>query len=165
MGRTGGEARKQDWATTIEFSRRFPESARMCGLFRSDTSTAESLIAFAYGCNHGEYVTYDTCGATRSWDRGVPMAYPLLWELICWSKRNGARWFDFGGITTGAHGDGEDKLGGISDFKRFFSEDVVQLGGEWVLEPHPVRAKIARTLSDAARFVRGIHRTRRVPGS
>jgi lipid II:glycine glycyltransferase (peptidoglycan interpeptide bridge formation enzyme) len=64
-----------------------------------------------------------------------------MWDLIVWAKRTGARLFDFGGITRGTHSD-EDPLGGISDFKRYFSRQIVPVREEWVLNHHTRRAAV-----------------------
>jgi lipid II:glycine glycyltransferase (peptidoglycan interpeptide bridge formation enzyme) len=78
--------------------------------------------------------------------------YAVVWDLIRWAKENGARFFDFGGITVGSHGS-NDPLGGISDFKRYFSERVVEVGAEWSFEPRPLQAYAARMVSSAAAFL------------
>jgi hypothetical protein len=154
MSRTGGAAVRHDWSARIEFSRRFPDLSRIVGLFRTDVASAESLLAFAWGCNHGEYAHYDAAGATRSSGLRLPMAYALMWDLIVWARRS-ARWFDLGGVTPGHLNDGEDALGGISDFKRFFTREVVEVGTEWVLEPRRFRARLARAIGAAVARLRG----------
>jgi hypothetical protein len=158
MRRTGGHARTHDWIARIEFSRRFPALSRIVGLFRTDAGGLESLLAFAWGCNHGEYAHYDASGATRTSDLKVPMAYPLLWDLILWAKRSSALWFDLGGVTFGHTGDGDDALGGISDFKRFFSRELVEVGAEWTLEPRPICAGVARAIGATAGRLRALWR-------
>ena len=69
------------------------------------------------------------------------------------SRRQDTAWFDFGGITAGSHG-ADDKLGGISDFKRYFSKEIVGVGQEWSLEPRPALNSIARGVSAGARWLR-----------
>ena len=150
MGRTGGAGRgPDDFARSIRFAATHPDLSHLVGLFRTDATGPESLLGFAWGCRHGESVHYDAAACTRRSDLNVPMGYPLMWELITWARRQGAHWFDFGGITTGSHGTA-DRLGGISDFKRHFTETVVEVGGEWVLEPRPARAKMAGLVSAGA---------------
>jgi hypothetical protein len=63
-----------------------------------------------------------------------------------------------GGVTL-ADGD-QPELEGISNFKRYFSREVVEVGAEWVLEPHPVRAGIATLVSGGAEHVRKLMKTR-----
>jgi lipid II:glycine glycyltransferase (peptidoglycan interpeptide bridge formation enzyme) len=72
---------------------------------------------------------------------------------MCWARRSGARWWDFGGITEGHRGS-DDPVGGISDFKRHFSTTVQQVGERWVLEPSPVRSGLARGVSAFATAIR-----------
>jgi hypothetical protein len=156
MSRTGGVAGRHDWEARIDFGRRLPGLSRIVGLFRTDATGPESLLSFAWACHHGSYAHYDASGATRSSGLKVPMAYPLLWDLIRWAKAGGARWFDFGGVTFGHLRDGEDRLGGISDFKRFFTDELVEVGAEWVLEPRPLRAHVARAAGALAARLRGL---------
>lgn len=159
MTRTGGRPSPQDWSARLEFGRTSPHLARTVGLFKTDSSGPESLVAFASALSHGSYVHYDASGATRSSGLRIPMSYALLWDLIQWAKANSAQHFDFGGITLGHLKDGQDALGGISDFKRYFTKNVVQVGAEWVLEPRPFRARVARTVSAAAERIRiALHR-------
>jgi hypothetical protein len=155
MKRTGGSAPRHDWAARIALGSRHPELSRLAGLFRTDAEGPEALLAFVWGCHHGEYAHYDAAGAARTEGR-LPVNYALLWDLVRWAKRGGARWLDLGGVTFGHLADGEDALGGISDFKRYFTRDVVEVGGEWLLEPRPLRAGLARALGAAVRRVRGL---------
>jgi hypothetical protein len=147
MLRTGGAERKQNWSGHIALATEHPELARLVGLFRTDTASNDSLLAYAFACFNGDYAHYDTAASTRQTDLKIPLNYAIAWDLICWAKRNGATWFDFGGITDGHHGDVGDRLGGISDFKRYFSRNVIEVGGEWVFEPRRGRARIARAVS------------------
>lgn len=158
MSRTGGRAAPADWPARIELGRAHPELSRLVGLFRTDAEGPDALLAFAWGLHHGACAHYDAAGATRSYGRRLPMAYPLLWDLALWARRAGARALDLGGVTFGHLKDGDDALGGISDFKRFFTRDVVEVGGEWVLEPRPLRARLARGVGALAARLRGVGR-------
>lgn len=151
MRRTGGAAGGLDWPGRLRLGRSHPALSRIVGLFRTDLSGPEALVAFASGCLHGEYAHYDAAGATRTTELKVPLGYALMWDLALWAKRGGARWFDLGGVTQGRLGGGDDALCGISDFKRYFSRDVVGVGAEWVLEPRPARAALAKAIGAAAR--------------
>ena len=115
------------------------------GLFRTDQSGPQGLLAFAWGCFHGDHAHYSTAASTRATDLRVPMAYSLAWELMQWARAQGAAAFDFGGISVGTHGD-DDPLGGISDFKRYFQGATVRVGEEWILEPSPAAARLSRML-------------------
>jgi lipid II:glycine glycyltransferase (peptidoglycan interpeptide bridge formation enzyme) len=88
----------------------------------------------------------------------MPLAYPLAWDVIRWAKRIGARSFDFGGITLGTHGDDEDRLGGISDFKRYFTTERARVGQEWILEPHPLKAAVAHAMTSGYALLSGLRR-------
>jgi hypothetical protein len=150
MSRTGGSDRWHDWPQRIAFAQAHPNLARIVGLFHTDQQDSNSLLAFAVACHHGDYAHYDTAASTRRTDLKMPLNYALGWDLMCWAKQHGATWFDFGGVTAGHHVDNLDPLGGISDFKRYFSRNVIEVGGEWVLEPHWLRTRIARAVSGAA---------------
>jgi hypothetical protein len=153
MLRTGARAPKHNWATIIEFSNQYPQLSRIIGLFRTDIEGTDSLVAFAWARHHGDHADYAVAASTRTPDVKIPLGYGPAWDLIRWAKRNGATWFDFGGITSGHFGDG-DALGGISDFKRYFSRQVVAVSDEWVLEPRPLQARLATALSATAAWVR-----------
>jgi hypothetical protein len=160
MIRTGGKPKTHDWESRIELSRAAPRLSRLVGLFRLDKDGPEALLAFAWGCHHGDHAHYDIAASTRPPEFKAPLAYSPLWNLICWAKKEGASVFDLGGITPGNLAS-DDPLGGISDFKRWFSKVVVHAGEDWVLEPRPVRARVAQVLSDGARaFQRHQKRTR-----
>jgi hypothetical protein len=151
LARTGGGSRTHDWPSLIDWSRRYPGAVRLAGLFDERPGTAEPLLAFALGFNHGDYTEYATAASTRQTDLRMPLAYGLAWELMLWGKSAGARWFDFGGVTGGTQGSG-DVLGGISDFKRYFSTQTVEVGAEYALEPHPLPALAARISVTLARW-------------
>ena len=150
MQRTGGTQARTDWAGPIALSAEHPHLSRIVGMFRTDREGPESLLAFAWGCAHGDHAHYDAAASTRHTDLRVPLAYALVWDLVRWARGTGAGWFDFGGITDGRFGEAGDRLGGISDFKRYFSREVVDVGGEWVLEPSRARAGLARAIGGGA---------------
>jgi len=77
------------------------------------------------------------------------MSHRLVRDLILWSKREGAQWFDMGGVTVGepvTH-----PLHGVSVFKRHFTHHLEDVGEEWSMEPHPVRANLVRWLGGYVR--------------
>ena len=153
--RTGGRTEKRDWPAVIDFSKEFPELSRIIGLFRTDVTGPSALLSFAWSRHHGDHADYAVAASTRTTDINLPLGYAAAWDLICWAKRNGAKWFDFGGITSGTFG-GNDPIGGISDFKRYFSKQIVTVADEWVFEPHPLRAKLANTVSAAIMWTRNV---------
>ena len=145
MLRTGGTFSPRPWDGILRYSGDRPDRSRVVGLFRTDQTGPEALIAFAWGCFHGDHVQYSTAATVRSPDIRMPMAYCLAWDLMQWAHGCGARYFDFGGITEGSQG-GTDPLGGISDFKRYFRGTPATVGTEWILEPHPSAAAVNRMI-------------------
>jgi hypothetical protein len=146
LARTRGQFRWRDWGRRITLSAEHPQLSRIVGLFHTERSGADSLLAFAWGCHGGDHAFYAEAASTR--DTGglrVALAYGVMWDLIVWAKRSGARWFDLGGITHGTH-HGDDPLGGISDFKRYFSRRVVKVRDEWILMDHSWRASLAEAV-------------------
>lgn len=152
FARTGGDVEWEDWPALIRFSARHPELLQVLGLFRTDCTGPESLLAFAQGLHHGEYAEYRAAASTRDPAVRVPQTHVLAWELIRWAKRHGAAFFDLGGVTPSSSA-GPDPFQGISAFKRFFSKAEVTLGDEWVLEPSPLKAGLARMVTSVARTV------------
>jgi dienelactone hydrolase len=150
--RTGGTYDPPDWSRVVTLCTREPAASRLVGLYRTDVTGPRRLLAFAWACGHGDHVHYFRAASTRDTDLRMPLMYPIVWDLIRWAKQNGARHFDFGGITTGTH-DSRDPLGGISDFKRYFSDQPVRVGAEWSFEPRPIQAHAARMMSSASTFL------------
>jgi FemAB family len=155
LQRTGGQLMARDWRAIIAFCSRHPDLARVVGLFQAGSRNEESLLAYACALHHTDHVQYYASASVRDEKVKIPMAYGLIWDLIGWAKRHGAKWFDMGGVTPGKLGDDDDPLGGISDFKRFFSKTLVNVGDEWEWEPHPARAKLAHAIGDVAKWFVG----------
>ena len=144
LSRTGAGHHHRDWGARIDFALRHPELARLTGVFRAGATGSDALVAFAWGCAHGDHVEYSDAGSLRAGDLRVPLGYALVWDIACWGKRLGAQWLDLGGVTSGHLGDSSDPLGGISDFKRTFSTDTRRVADYLESEPHTLRARIAR---------------------
>ena len=151
--RTGGAPREMDWKSMIAMTAKNPHLSRISLLRRTDREGPEAVLAYAWCCMQGDVAQYSESGSTRVEDLKVSTSYILLWDLICWARRNGARYFDLGGVTRGAEGTA-DPLGGISDFKRRFSPFEFEVGQEWAFEPHPARAATARAISRGAGLLR-----------
>jgi hypothetical protein len=150
MSRTGGTYAKPDWNSILELSRLHPELSRVIGLFPSDTELhPDNLVGFGWGCMHGDHGEYRAAGTTRLPHLRLPLSYPLLWNLILWTKQQGASWFDLGGVTLDSSAN--DPLVGISDFKRYFSRTVEEVGEEWTLKPHPARYHLATLIGRGLR--------------
>ncbi len=152
FARTGGDVERFDWPSLIRFASRYPELSRIVGLFRTDRTGPDSLLAFAHGLHHGDYAEYSTAASTRDTDVRLPQMYVLAWDLFRWAKEHGAAFFDFGGITP-VVSDGSDPLQGISTFKRYFSKDEITVGDEWILEPSRLKANLARVVTSVASSV------------
>jgi len=153
FGRTGGEFQPRAWAERIALCRELPNASRLVGLFRAGRDDPDALLAYAWGCAHGDHAHYDDAGSTRVDDIKVSMMYPLMWDLVRWAKAQGCGWFDMGGAVPADARD--DPRAGISDFKRRFSKVEAAVGAEWEYEPHPARAALARGLRSAAQRLRG----------
>ena len=162
FARTGSSTTRPDFPAIMRLGQLAPDASRLVGMFRTDVTGPDALVAFAWGTRHGAYAVYDVAASSReSSVRKYPLAYALMWDLIRWSHASGASWFDFGGVTMGSQHDG-DPLGGISEFKRAFSEDVATVRTEWAYEPHALRAWVARGVSEMAA---ALQRRRRPAGS
>ena len=158
--RTGGAYDPTDWSKVVALSTAVPSASRLVGLHRTDVDGPQGLLAFAWGCGHGDHAHYSRSASTRDTTVRIPLLYPVLWDLISWAHRNGAKYFDLGGVTLGTAESG-DPLGGISDFKRAFSRRVEQVGAEWDYEPRPAQAYAARVVSSASGLVkRALSRSR-----
>jgi hypothetical protein len=151
--RTGAEPQQIDWGSLIRMSAEAPHLSRIAILERTDRDGPGAVLAFAWGCVHGRVAEYSESGSTRPDDMKVTTSYALMWDLISWARRSGAQVFDLGGITAGNR-NSDDPLGGISDFKRFFSQREIEVGQQWLLEPHPARAAAARVISGSAGLLR-----------
>lgn len=149
--RTGGHNPSEDWRGILKMSLEYPNLSRVLGLFQGEEMTPENMVAFGWVCNHGDHGEYRAAGSKRTEIR-IPFGYLLVWDMIRWAKETGAEWFDMGGVTL-AEGD-DTALEGISEFKRFFTREVVEVGAEWVLELAPVRARIANVVSNGTQRMR-----------
>ena len=154
FARTGGEYQALwDWAGVIELSDSMPDASRLVGLFRTDKEGPEALLGFAWGCWNGQSVSYLAGASTRPTDQQrVGIVHPLFWDLIGWAKGTGGTWFDLGGVTAGTVGSG-DPVGGISDFKRLFSKDAIDVADDWVFTPRRLPAGVAAILSTGAAWL------------
>ena len=154
--RTGGRRASQDWIERMALCERLPARSRLVGLFRAGQDDPAALLAYAWGCAHGDYAHYDDAGSTRVDDIKASMAYPLMWDLIQWARRGGCRWFDMGGarLTTDTR---PDARAGIAEFKRRFSKVEATVGVEWAFEPSPRRARFADALRRWSTVLRPSH--------
>jgi hypothetical protein len=142
LERTGGHATPIDWVARIRLAEAHPARARLVGVFRTDRDGANALIAFGWGERYGERAVYADAGVERQDDIRVPMSYAILWDLVTWARAHGARWFDLGGITGVSPTASPDPLSGISAFKRFFSDQVLEVQS-WSWTPRTAFARAA----------------------
>lgn len=144
--RTGGQIASTNWEGVLRMSKESQDLSRVFGVFMGENVSPDQMRAFGWVCNHGDRAEYRAGGSSRDGESRLPFGYALVWEMIRWSKMTGAEWFDMGGITVS---DGDDPLAGISDFKKFFSRELIEVGAEWIFEPSPFRAKVADAVSGA----------------
>lgn len=146
MSRTGALFEETRWVEVLAFIAAHPSRAALLGVFRTDMVGAEALVGYVLGYRHGDTVEYSIAACARLVEIRAPLLYAPTWELMRWGKRNGARWFDFGGITAGSRASG-DPAGGISDFKRYFFARETTLGGEMIFSPVPRLSRLAAAMS------------------
>ena len=158
--RTQGTCSPQNWASVMKLSREHPDLSRVAGLYLAkDELEPDSLIGFAWGCMNGMSGEYRAGGTIHIPNVKFSISYRLVRDLILWSKRQGACWFDMGGVTVGepvTH-----PLHGVTVFKRHFTHNLAVVGEEWSLEPHPVRAEFVRWIGGyVRRSTDAMHRVR-----
>lgn len=157
MSRTGGRFEETRWADVLAFIATDPSRGALVGVFRTDVVGTDALVGYVLGYRHADTVQYSTAACARLNEIRAPLLYAPTWELMRWGKQNGAKWFDFGGITAGSRESG-DRAGGISDFKRYFCEEVTSVGAEMVFSPVP---RLSRLATKASTMVSRLPRFRR----
>lgn len=147
--RTQAQDEGRPWAEIIRLSAAHSDLSRVVGLFDPRTPGQDGLVAFAWGCCHGDCASYEAGGSVRRPElKSTPLGYAPLWDLIAWARaETTATWFDLGGVSDAS---ASDPRSGIAEFKRYFSDDLVEVAGEWKLEPHPMRAMVASWVSGIA---------------
>lgn len=153
--RTGARPPTRDWARRIHFARENPELYRIVGTFGPDHPAPGSLVAFSCGMHNGDHVVYSDGASTRREESGVTLSYAPMWRLIQWAQASGCSWFDLGGMSEGTSED-DDPRGGISDFKRRFSRDVLVVGTEWAYEPPSFRGWLSDRVRRSASGLRAL---------
>ena len=144
LQRTGGHIESRDWRGSLALSRKHPDLSCVVGVFKGESTAPKDMGAFGWACSNGDHVEYCAAGTQRS-DDGTPFGYLLVWDIVRWAKTTGADWFDMGGVVLK---DDASPLEGISRFKRYFSREVVEVGGEWILEPAPLLAMAQTMISN-----------------
>ena len=151
LSRTGGGTSRFDFAAAFHLAASAPERVRITGVFLRNRP--DTLLAFNIGMRHDSRAEYSSAGSLLDPAlRELPFNYWLLWELILWAQRAGARCFDFGGITDGSE---EDRCRGISAFKRHFCDREVEVGRELISNLKPAQA-MALDLWSAIRRLRSM---------
>jgi len=153
FARTGADPPAHDWDSLIRLSVAEPKLSRLVGLFRQGIFDPSGLLAFAWGCFHGDHAHYASAASTRRTDFKGPLVYGLMWDLIVWAKSTGASFFDLGGFPHEVRGPG-DPLYGIARFKTCFAQGAQVVGAEMYLEPHPFLGRASRVMGSLARVAR-----------
>jgi GNAT acetyltransferase-like protein len=162
--RTGSVESRRPWRELIALSTTHPKCSRLAGLVDPNVPGPEGLLAFAWGCCHGSYASYEEGASGRRADlAGTSLGYAPLWDLIVWAnEQTDAAWFDLGGVSAGGAGTAQ---WGIAEFKRYFARDLIDVGEEWHIEPYKVSAAIARGVSHAAHWIDDVWRTNAARGA
>lgn len=155
FARTGREAPRRDWAARLRFSASHPELYRIVGTLDPTLEGPDDLLAFTCGSCHGNYASYEDGASTRDVEGNVPLSYAPLWELVRWAKDVGCEWFDMGGIPRAKPEPESDPREGISRFKRYFTEEIAVVGGEWEFVPDRIRSRVSHLVSQALERLRG----------
>lgn len=143
FSRTGTAPPARAWDRRLAFAREHPELYRIVGTFGPTYPAPDSLVSFSSAMNNGDHGVFSDGASTRKLDTTVALSYAPMWELIRWAKSLGCEWFDMGGISEGTYQDDDDPRGGISDFKRRFTGDVVEVGGAWIFRPESLRRRLS----------------------
>lgn len=151
--RTGHTTPAIDMRCRIEEAIRSTRS-RLVGVYFLDRQPPMDLVAFMRAELHGDHGCYEEGASERSDEfRGLPLGYPMMIDLLDWTRRAGGTWFDFGGIP--AHKSSTNPLlAGITRFKRQFSQTELDIAGEAVLRPRPALDRVARNVRSVVRLVR-----------
>lgn len=156
FSRTGSSPPPRAWRKRIAYARRHPDLYRIVGTFGPGYPRERSLAAFCAAMHNGDHAVYSDGASTRTLDAAVALLYAPMWALIRWSRSVGCDWFDMGGITGGTYEDGHDPRGGIADFKRRFTDDVIEVGDAWTFAPPTPRTWVAERIRRSATRVRRI---------
>jgi hypothetical protein len=154
FARTATSPPKRRWERHIAFARNYPDDYHIVGLFGPGYPNQGSLAAFGCAMNNVDHAVYSDGASTRGPEVSTALSYAIMWDLIRWAKARGCSWFDLGGITAGTHGDPNDLRGGISDFKRRFTDRVVEVGGEWEIVSNSWQSAFSEGMSSTASLVK-----------
>ena len=150
--RTGGTAPRIDMRRRIEDAVHCTRS-RLVGVYFRDRAPPMDLVAFMRAELHGDHACYEEGASERSDDlRSQPLGYPLMADLLDWTRRAGGTWFDFGGIPH--EPSSNPSLAGIAQFKRQFSRTELDIAREAALTPRPTLDRVARTVRSVTRLAR-----------
>ena len=149
--RTGSTAPHIDMRRRIEDAVHCTRS-RLVGVYFRDRAPPMDLVAFMRAEFHGDHACYEEGASERSDDfRSQPLGYPLMADLLDWTRRAGGTWFDFGGIPHEPMSN--PSLAGITQFKRQFARTELDIAHEAVLKPRPTLDRVARTVRSVIRLV------------
>ena len=135
FARTRGGAANYDFATAFKVAHEYPDQFQILGVFRK--TMPDKLLAYSLSSKHGAVIQHVSAGSIPDPElRKVPFNFFVMWEVIQWSRKTGAKILDLGGVTDGGP---TDPLAGISDFKRWLSKTEIEIGREMELELSPLR--------------------------
>ncbi len=112
-----------------------PGDASLYFASTGDVDVAGALV-FDFGPTR-----YYAFGATSTDGRRLMPAPPLVWQAIVDARREGRTRFDFWGAAPADAGP-EHPWAGITDFKRGFGAERVDLAGTWELTVRPLAARL-----------------------
>jgi len=150
----------RSWRPRIAYAMEHPDLFRIVGTFGPGYPDGDSLVAFSCGMNNGDHAVYSDGASTRHLGTTVSLSYAPLWDLARWAKANGCSWLDMGGISAGTYGDPNDLRGGIADFKRRFTNDVIEVGREWQYRTSSLKSLLSQTIRGSVSALRDLIRRR-----
>jgi hypothetical protein len=156
MARTGGTFHPGDWNARIRATATHPEMYHLVGLFLHGRIEPDALVAYRWVGRHTSGYGDDLYAASARLEgelSTVPLMHAVMWDCLRWARDLGAPWFDFGGVVA-SDAPARAALRSISDFKRLFSEQEVEVGEDWVFEPNPRLARMASAASALFKRVR-----------
>lgn len=150
FSRTGDAVPVFNARAWLRLAAEHPEWVAIIGMF-DEHAGANALLGYVIAVRHGSVAEYRIAASTRDTAFKLPILYAPTWEAMRWARMEGARVWDFGGISRDSHGAGP--RGGISDFKRYFSGREERVGYEFGFEPSRLRSGAARAVRFAGRVM------------
>jgi peptidoglycan biosynthesis/recognition FemAB-like protein len=115
-----------------------PEGAAVLYIAEAESEAVAAALCFDFASTR----YYAHAVSNPDSGRRLQAAAPLVWRMILDARENGARRFDFWGITPG--GTPGHPWEGFSQFKRSFGGQAVERAGTWDLGVRPLRHRLYR---------------------